>query len=488
MKTRNAAFLLGPLALAAWACAGVKAPAPQATVVTIYVTQRHQTIEGFGTCLVSWEPEMARWYERPETVRMFAQDMGLNILRCNLWGDGTIGPTANADSISYRDPAFAKSDPRTPVFLKFAQAVRKLNPDLKVIGTVWSPPAWMKANGKITDDGAGGIDGATYQQDKNGAKVECLNRVKPDRYPHFAKWLTEMVRYYEANGVPMYAVSAANEPQFTQGFESCVWTATDLAKISGMTGDALKKAGLGRVKLFGPETMTGFNWEGGPNRRYVQAFRDDPAAWSALGFYASHGYTDGVSPDVSSNSSAQFWSIVAKDDKPYWVTEGGTGGHAWPEPVRQKGVGIAIHNALVAGNASAFVPWQFAEGDPSEHALTVKDHLDKKGQVVRQYARFIPAGSVRVDATPGYGDLNVSAFTKGKDLTVVLLNPKASPKRVSLDLKGLSTLAALNVVRTSATEDGAVLPPLRVTAGRATVDVPGDAIVTLTTLAIPPRN
>lgn len=441
--------------------------------VVVDTTKRHQTIDGFGTCLISWEERMAEWYRRPEAAKIYAEELRFNILRCNLWGDGTI---AESNAIDHKDPAFARSDPRTPIFLQFAQAVQKYNPDLKVIGTVWSPPAWMKLNKRIVDDASGAIQGNDYLGDKGGRKVEFTNRVKPELYPHFAKWLVEMVKHYEANGVRMYAVSAANEPQFTQSFESCVWTAKDLATITGMTGELLQKEGLGRVKLFAPETMTGFNWDGGPNYLYTQAMRDNPTAWRHLDIWATHGYADGVKGDVSSNSSAKFWSIIEKDKKPYWVTEGGTGGHEWPQPVGEKGVGAAIHNAFVAGNASAFVPWQYAENSRSEHNLMPLEGLNKKTHVVRHYSRYIPAGSVRVDATPGYGKVNASAFVKGDDITVVLLNTSTIPQRVSL--KGIGN-RRLNVVRTSATEDSKELPAVGV---GEVVEVPGLGIVTLTTL------
>ena len=104
-------------------------------------------------------------------------------------------------------------------------------------------------------------------------------------------------------------VSCANEPQFTQTFEACVWTAKDLATITGMVGDLLAKEGMS-VKTFGPETMTGFNWANGPNVTYVKELADNAAAWRSLGFLATHGYADGVKGDVSKNSSAQFWKII----------------------------------------------------------------------------------------------------------------------------------------------------------------------------------
>jgi O-glycosyl hydrolase len=221
----------------------------------------------------------------------------------------------------------------------------------------------------------------------------------------------------------------------------------------------------------------------------VKELADNPAAWKSLGFIASHGYEDGVRADVSKNSSAQFWQIIADHGKPYWVTEGATGHHKWPAPLANAGVAAAIHNALVAGNASAFVPWQFAEGGDSEHAITSTKELDKKGYVTRQFSRFIPAGSVRVDATPAYGDVNASAYVHdaARTLTVVLINPGKREQAVTLTLNGTPAAESLKTIRTSATESGAVLAPTAIDHGRATLALPAESIVTLTNVELPGR-
>ena len=171
------------------------------------------------------------------------------------------------------------------------------------------------------------------------------------------------------------------------------------------------------------------------------------------------------------------------------MTEGSTGHHKWPAPIAPGGVAAAIHNALVAGNASAFVPWQFAEGGDSEHAITGTKGLDQKGYVTRQFSRFIPAGSVRVDATPAYGDVNASAYVNdaAKKLTVVLINPGKAEQAVTLTLRGTPEVASLRTIRTSATESGAVLAATAVTDGKATLTVPAESIVTLTNLDVPAR-
>ena len=198
-----------------------------------------------------------------------------------------------------------------------------------------------------------------------------------------------MVKLFEHEGVPLNAVSVANEPQFTQTFESCLWTADDWAAANAAVGRALDAAGYGEVKLFGPETMTGFNWPGA-NPSYLKAIKDDPYLQKRLGVYATHGYSDGFNADNSAKSSWDFWNLVKGDGRPYWVTEGGTGGHDWPAPV--DGVAMCLHNALVAGNASAVVPWQITENKLTDGTLMLMRHAD--GQDARGAAVFSlrPAG------------------------------------------------------------------------------------------------
>jgi O-glycosyl hydrolase len=449
--------------------------------VVVDATKRHQTIDGFGTCLVSWMDDMARYYQRPEVAKTYADELRFNILRCSLWGEGYIGPTPDWTKISYKDPAFTGKDTRTPVFQKFAHAIKRINPNVKIIGTVWSPPAWMKENGKLTDTQSNAALQGAYKTN-NG--VELRNRVKREYYPHFVKWVVEMAKMYAANGVPLYAISPANEPEFTQTFESCVWSSADLITIIGMLGEQLQKEGLGHIKIFGPESMTGFNWEGGPNRRFVQMIQANPTAWRHFGIFASHGYSDGVKGELGQESSAGFWDLIKNTGKPYWMTEGGTGSHDWPAAVGPRGIAAGLHNAFVAGNASAFVPWQYAEAGRTEHNLMQLTGLTKKTHVVRHYSRFVPAGSVRIDATPAYSEVLASAYLPkgGKGLTLVLTNPGAKPQEVAVMLKGLGSVKKLTTIRTSATEDSKLLGPSTIQGGNLRVALPAQSLVTLTTV------
>ena len=427
--------------------AGILVPTVSAsgTDVTVDGATRYQTIEGFGTCLIAWVDRFRNLYRTEEFQKIFVEGVGCSMLRVNLWGPTLEKPTEDWTTIRYGDLDMRADGGRPQVFIDFAQGIRKLDPTIKIIGTVWSPPAWMKVNKSITDTKSSAIRAGGYGSNDN--------RVEPKYFRHFCKWMVEYVKLHDKQGVPFYAVSPGNEVQFSQSFESCVWDGKDFAAIVVMLREMLDAEGYGRVRIFGPETMTSHLYEGGTGS-YVKAVRDNPKALEALGVFATHGYEDGVKAEMSANSSRRFWNLIQDTGKPFWITEGGTGGHDWPAPI-QKGVGNALHNALVAGNGSAFVPWQITEGNKSIHALMVKSEYTPKTYTTMHYTKFIRPGAQRIDAEPGFGAVQVGAFLHERDgdVSIVALNPTDQEQSLTLTFRNLKGLASLKVFRTSASEN-----------------------------------
>lgn len=471
---RNSTRLAGVILLTL-AVSESRAQNRQAIVVDL--GQRHQTIEGFGTCLISWIPEFERLYATPEFQKIYADELGASMMRINLWGPVSSQPIEDWRQISYRNFNLGGEGHRTRLFIEAGKGFQKINPQMRFIGTAWSPPAWMKENNSIVDKASGAIDGPNYVN--RGRTFN--NRVKKQYFPHFAKWLVEMAKLHKAEGVPLYAISPGNEVMFTQTFESCVWSAEDFAEIVALLGKMLDEEGLGSTLIFGPETMTSFNW--GPargNETYVQALRKHPEAWKYFDVWATHGYTDGFTTDKSSESAGQFWKLIKDTGKPFWITEGGTGKHEWPAAISE--IGAMMHNALVAGNASAFVPWQISDAQNNEHGLMVKGTLTGKTRAAQHYFKFIRPGAVRVGATPGSSSVPASAYLHDKDntLTIVLANPGKQPRELTLSIAGESKLAQMQTVRTSsASEQFKTIEPTAVKDRKLTVAMPAESMVTL---------
>jgi glucuronoarabinoxylan endo-1,4-beta-xylanase len=446
------------------------AASASATEVIVDGAQRYQTVEGFGTCLIAWSDRFRKLYRTENFQKIYVEGVGCNMLRVNMWGPTFEKPTRDWTQIRCEDFDMEANGGRPQVFVDFGRGIRKLDPAVKIIGTVWSPPAWMKVNNSITDKRSGAIRAGGYRN--------FTNRVDPKYFKHFCKWMAEYVKLHDKLGVPFYAVSPGNEVQFTQSFESCVWDGKDYVTILPMLRETLNAEGYSHVKIFGPETMTSHLYKGGTGS-YVEAIKKSPKAQQALDIFATHGYEDGIKAEMSATSSRKFWELIKDTRKPFWITEGGTGDHTWPAPIH-KGIGNALHNALVAGNCSAFVPWQITEGRESIHAMMVMDRFTPKTYTAMHYSKFIRAGARRIDARPGFGDVQIGAFLhkKNGDLTLVAINPTQQNQPLNLTFKNLDGLAFLKVCRTSASENLRDAGQVMVNANKAAFEMSPRSIVT----------
>ena len=175
--------------------------------------------------------------------------------------------------------------------------------------------------------------------------------------------------------------------------------------------------------------------------------------------------------------------MIDPTDKPYWMTEGGTGSHDWPEALHD--VGGMLHNALTVGNAAAVVPWQIAGAEPSEHNLMLNDGLTAKSHVAQHYFRFIRPGAVRIGLDGTDPRVPASAYLHEADgtLTVVLTNPGNTAVDVFLPLP--ESLRAMSFIsfRTLDDEDAFKLFPVGVLldgdGASVKLTLPGPSIVTL---------
>ena len=438
--------------------------------VTVDAGQRYQTIEGFGTCLVAWADSFRKLYRTEDFQSLYVRNIGCNMLRVNMWGPTFEKPTEDYTQIRCEDFNMDCDGGRPRIFVDFGKGIRKLDPAVKIIGTVWSPPAWMKVTKSITDKKSGAI--------RAGGYGDISNRVDPKYFRHCCKWMVEYVKLHDKQGVPFYAVSPGNEVQFTQSFESCVWDGADYVTIIIMLREMLDAEGYGHVKIFGPETMTSHMYEGGTGS-YVKAIVENPKALKSLDVFATHGYEDGVKAEMSATSSGRFWDMIKNTGKPFWITEGGTGGHDWPEPI-QNGIGNALHNALVAGNCSAFVPWQITEGRKSTHGIMVMSTYTPKTYTAMHYSKFIRPGARRIEAEPAFGAVQVGAFLheKNGDVTILAINPAEQQHALNLTFRNLKGLASLKVYRTSASENLQQVGEVAVNDNRAAFEMTPRSIVT----------
>lgn len=86
--------------------------------------------------------------------------------------------------------------------IPYIKAAMQYRPDLKVWGSAWTPPTWMKT---IAD-----YDGGQMKDD-------------PKVYQAYALYLARFVESYRAEGINVFAVAVQNEPLIDRNYPTCLW-------------------------------------------------------------------------------------------------------------------------------------------------------------------------------------------------------------------------------------------------------------------------
>jgi O-glycosyl hydrolase len=158
---------------------------------------------------------------------------------------------------------------------------------------------------------------------------------------------------------------------------------------------------------------------------------------------------------------------AAPTDMPLWMTGFSNTTHqGYGSPDEGIWQADLIHESLVNG-VSMYVMWNlYRPGGPGEAAIVIPTTRGAHGYTVtpkywtlRQYAKYVRAGSVRIDASNGDADLLVTAFrddAAGK-LVAVAINRATAPRWAVFNGAGFG--GAPEVVRTSELESGTAVSP-----------------------------
>jgi glucuronoarabinoxylan endo-1,4-beta-xylanase len=355
----------------------------QAGDVTVNLSSLQQKISGFGVSS-AWAGSY-RNASDPDYLWSTTKGAGLTLLRLR-YGDG----------------------------LAIAQAAAKAGV------TVWMAPWGTGSNGSP------GGPYTTTQSNPNGCNGSMP--VLTD-LPGFANALVTWVKNAKDKGVPIYAVSAGNEPDSCGINQTTSYSPAQLAAWINVLGPAMAAID---VKIMAPETMNACGFT-----KYFDAIKNDSAAWNAVSIFASHEYGCGTLPSQPS---------IAAAGKEYWETEVDTGAGRGDST----GDGIAsalpmattIHNDLTKANLNAWHIWWLYNASGNGGCLydTSTNVWTKRLWVLGNYARFVRPGFMRVSTSGTVpSGVYVSAYLNPADGTVVVvaINTNTSATPLSLYVSGV---------------------------------------------------
>jgi glucosylceramidase len=206
-----------------------------------------QIIDGFGVCFneLGWTAlSILEEKERENILKeLFDKEKGLRLNICRM----PVG--ANDYSLNYYSLNDSSGDFEMKYFnierdkkylIPYIKSAMKYRPDIKIWGSPWTPPSWMKTNNHYACRPDVVNDMTTEQA---GYEGKTMFRMTPDYLNAYALYFVKYIEAYRSEGINISGIHPQNEMNSCQNFPSCIWTSGDLGHFTGnYLGPAMEKS------------------------------------------------------------------------------------------------------------------------------------------------------------------------------------------------------------------------------------------------------
>ncbi len=398
--------------------------AGQLPMVSVDDTQHFQTMDGFGFALTGGSAQLLMRMGAAQRKALLKElfttggdGIGVSYLRVSIGASDM-----NERVYSYDDLPAGETDAEMAKFslgpdradvIPVLKEILSIRPGVKILGSPWSAPAWMKTN----DDVKGG-------------------ELKPEYYAAFAKYFVKYIEGMRAEGIAIDAITVENEPLNPKNTPSMVMFAQEQDTfIAKDLGPAFEKAGI-RTKILlydhNPDVPS-----------YPLSILGDPAA---------NKYVDGTAFHLYGGQASVLTQVRdAYPKKNLYLTEQsvtarhGEGPLGIAEPVSRVMIGATRNwsrNVLL---------WNLA-ADPQNGphtnnggctgcsgAITLNGDSVTKNvayYVVEHFSQFVPPGSVRVASSEMEQLASVAFLTPEGKVVLVVSNTGNFPKSFAVKYHG----------------------------------------------------
>jgi glucosylceramidase len=372
----------------------------------------YQTIDGFGYTLTGGSAQMINQLNATKKQELLSEIFGntatsisVSYLRVSIGASDL-----NATAFTYNDLATG-TDVNLTNFsiaadLNGVVAVLKeillINPNIKIMATPWSAPAWMKTNNSL-------IGGSLQTQ----------------YYDAYANYFVKYLQAMSLQGITIDAITPQNEPENPFNNPSMLMNAQEQTNfIKTHLGPKFQMAGLStKIVTFDHNC---------DNPSYPISILNDPAANPFVNGSAFHLYAG----DISALSAVHD----AHPNKDIYFTEQYTGsGGSFSGDLKWHLKNVIIgsmrnwsKNALEwnLANDASFGPHTVGGCDTCKGALTINgpDSYTKNVAyyIIAHASKFVPAGSVRIASNNAGNLFNVAFKTPTGKKVLIVLNDGAT--------------------------------------------------------------
>lgn len=294
-------------------------------------------------------------------------------------------------------------------------ALRK-NPNLKLLATSWSPPAFMKSNKSLVSGG----------------------KLLREYYDLYAEYLATYILEYQKKGISIDFMTIQNEPNAIQKWESCLFSGQEEADFAEYyLHPKFMQKGI-QTKILG--------WDHNKERLFSRANEIYKTAKRSVSGMAMHWYSGDYFEEIDLTRK-QF------PDKLLIHTEGCTGFSNFRKKDEVHNAEIYAHDILGDLNAgvNGFIDWNIVldhKGGPNHKQNYCNAPLmlnaNHTGYIknltyyyIGHFSKFIKPGAKRIGFSKFTEDIEVTAFQNiDGSIIVILLNRNDFNKEFSLHLNG----------------------------------------------------
>lgn len=403
-------------------------PTNQFPTINIDTTTTYQTIDGFGFCMTGGSAYVINHLpssDRDAIIKeLFANDsasIGISYLRVSIGASDL-----NASVYSYDDMYNNQTDNSLASFsldkdrLDLIPVLKKalsFNPNIKILGSPWSAPAWMKTNNSS-------IGGS----------------LKPEYYDAYARYFVKYIQGMQAEGITIDAITPQNEPLNAYNNPSMLMLANEQATfIKNYLGPAFKAANL-NTKII----VYDHNCD---HPEYATDILNDATARPFVDGSAFHLYAG----DISALSQVHS----AYPDKNVYFTEQWVGGGSEFAGNLQWHVKNLIIGATSNWSRNV-LEWNLAS-DPTynphtsggcttcEGALTIGSFVKRNVSyyIIAHASKFVPTGSIRITSDIPTKLPNVAFRTPDGKKVLIVLNESNVIQTFNIGFKGRKVTTTL---------------------------------------------
>jgi glucosylceramidase len=406
-------------------------PKGDAPAIEVNDKEKYQSMDGFGFALTGGSAQLLMRMDAPQRQDLLKElfgtadgDIGVSYLRISIGSSDMNDHAFTYDDLASgaTDTALAKFDlgPDSTTVIPVLKEILAINPSIRILGSPWSAPAWMKTNDNL----------------KGGS-------LKSEYYQTYANYFVKYLDTMRGLGIRVDAITIQNEPLNPHNTPSMVMQAEEEAAfIKQALGPVLRKASI-KTKVI----LYDHNCD---KPEYPLTILTDPDASQYVdgsGFHLYEGEITALTKvhDAYPDKNLYFTEQMVVDKPGDLLLD-------IASPVQHLMVGAPRNwsrNVLLWNLAAdpSFGPHTDNGGCPvCEGAITLNgDDVTRNVAyyTVAHVSKFVPPGSVRIGSNSSETLPDVAYKIPGGRLVLIVANPTGATQTFQIRYRGKAVPASL---------------------------------------------